>query len=56
MERLTTSEYDQRPGSWSSDGKTVAIRGMSTQIPADDIALLDVALRTRDAVPEFAIQ
>ena len=24
MERLTTSEYGQRPGSWSSDGKTIA--------------------------------
>jgi Tol biopolymer transport system component len=25
MERLTTSEYGRQPGSWSSDGKTVAL-------------------------------
>jgi serine/threonine-protein kinase len=25
MERITTSDYDQRVGSWSSDGKTVAL-------------------------------
>ena len=41
MERLTTSEYEQWPGSWSSDGKTVAL----VEAHADtgsDIAVLDV--------------
>jgi eukaryotic-like serine/threonine-protein kinase len=41
MERLTTSEYPQYPGSWSSDGKTVAL---VEQPPGtiDDILILDV--------------
>jgi serine/threonine-protein kinase len=40
MERLTTSDYHQRPGSWSADGKTVAF----VEVQSDatfDIALLD---------------
>jgi serine/threonine protein kinase len=40
MERLTTSDCHQRPGSWSSDGKTVAF----VEVQSDatfDIALLD---------------
>jgi len=44
MERLTTTEYDQRPGSWSSDGKTVAL----AESPAGanwDIAVMDVPSR-----------
>ena len=41
MERLTTSEYGQRPGSWSSDGKTLAFVD-SHPDTGDDIALLDV--------------
>jgi len=41
MERLTTSEYDQEVGSWSSDGKTVAfLEGRPDT--AYDIAMLDV--------------
>jgi serine/threonine-protein kinase len=41
MERLTTSEYRQFPGSWSADGKTVSL----VEIHADtgmDVAILDV--------------
>jgi len=41
MERLTTSEYGQYPGSWSSDGKTLAFVD-SRPDSGDDIALLDV--------------
>ena len=41
MERLTTSQYDQYPGSWSSDGKTLALVE-SQQNTADDIAVMDV--------------
>lgn len=41
MERLTTSEYGQRPGSWSSDGNTLAFVD-SRPDTGDDIALLDV--------------
>jgi Tol biopolymer transport system component len=41
MERLTTSEYGQRPGSWSSDGKTLAFIDVHPDTRAD-IALLDV--------------
>jgi Tol biopolymer transport system component len=41
MERLTTKEYFQLPGSWHSDGKTVAI--VELRSDADfDISLLDV--------------
>jgi len=41
MERLTTSEYDQDAGSWSSDGKAVAIMEVLEDGPIVDIALLD---------------
>ncbi len=41
MERLTTSEYGQRPGSWSSDGKTVAFVDYHPDT-GSDIAMLDV--------------
>jgi serine/threonine-protein kinase len=42
MERLTTSEYGQRPGSWSSDGNTLAFVEEHLPDTGDDIALLDV--------------
>jgi serine/threonine-protein kinase len=41
MERLTTSEYQQFPGSWSSDGKTVAVVERH-QDTGPDIAVLEV--------------
>jgi len=41
MERLTTSEYYQRPGSWSSDGKTVAFVEGHPGDTGNDIAVLD---------------
>ncbi len=44
MERLTTNEHDQYPGSWSPDGKTVAV----AEFPSDtncDISLLDTQTR-----------
>ena len=41
MERLTTSDDDQCAGSWSSDGKTVALVGW-TPDTGNDIAMLDV--------------
>ena len=41
MERLTTSEYGQRPGSWSLDGKTLAFVDFHPDT-GSDIALLDV--------------
>lgn len=41
MERLTTSEYEQWPGSWSSDGKTVALAEAHPDT-GSDIAVLDV--------------
>ena len=41
MERLTTSEYGQRPGSWSSDGKTLAFVDIHPDT-GTDIAMLDV--------------
>ena len=41
MERLTTSESGQRPGSWSSDGKTLAFVDVH-QDTGTDIAMLDV--------------
>jgi len=41
MERLTMSQYDQYPGSWSSDGKTLALVE-SQQNTANDIAVMDV--------------
>jgi Tol biopolymer transport system component len=40
MERLTTSEHGQQPGSWSSDGKTLAFE--DAEDTGDDIAFLDV--------------
>ena len=45
MERLTTSEYGQRPGSWSSDGNTLAFVEEHHPDTGDDIALLDVRSR-----------
>ncbi|MGB8960039.1 MAG: protein kinase [Candidatus Aminicenantales bacterium] len=42
MERLTTSEYDQRPGSWSLDGKTVALVEKPVAGGQWDIAMMDV--------------
>jgi serine/threonine protein kinase len=41
MERLTSSEYEQWPGSWSSDGKTVALAEGHPDT-GSDIAVLDV--------------
>ena len=41
MERLTISQYDQYPGSWSSDGKTLALVE-SQQNTGNDIAVMDV--------------
>jgi Tol biopolymer transport system component len=41
MERLTTSEYEQWPGSWSADGKTVALVE-SHPDTGIDIAMLDL--------------
>jgi Tol biopolymer transport system component len=41
MERLTTSKYGQYPGSWSSDGKTVAFVEIHPDT-GSDIAMLDV--------------
>jgi serine/threonine-protein kinase len=40
MERLTTSEYAQLPGSWSSDGNTVALVELLPD-EGNDIAVLD---------------
>jgi len=42
MERLTTSEYEQQPGSWSSDRKTLAFEDVHPDTHGD-IALLDVS-------------
>jgi serine/threonine protein kinase len=41
MERLTTNEYEQWPGSWSPDGKTVALVEVHPDT-GSDIAMLDV--------------
>ena len=41
MERFTTSEFEQRPGSCSSDGKTVALVETHPDT-GNDIAILDV--------------
>jgi serine/threonine-protein kinase len=43
MERLTTSEFEQLPSSWSSDGKTVAL--VETHPPDNKfaIAMLDIS-------------
>jgi len=62
MERLTTSDYSQRPGSWSSDGQTLAL---VQHHPATgfDILLLEASsgrvrpfLNTQfnEAYPEFS--
>jgi Tol biopolymer transport system component len=40
MERLTTSEYDQYPGSWASDGQTLALVEDDSN-KEGDIALLE---------------
>jgi hypothetical protein len=42
MERVTTSEYNQHPGSWSPDGKTVALTEWHPADTLHDIAVLDV--------------
>jgi Tol biopolymer transport system component/predicted Ser/Thr protein kinase len=44
MERFTTSEFNQYPGSWSADGKTVAFVEARPDT-AYDIAMLDVPSR-----------
>lgn len=41
MERLTTSEYSQNPGSWSSDGKTVVLVTWQPDT-STNIAVMDV--------------
>jgi eukaryotic-like serine/threonine-protein kinase len=41
MEHVATSEFDQQPGSWSLDGKTVAIHDEHPDT-GSDIAMLDV--------------
>ena len=41
MEHVATSEFDQQPGSWSLDGKTVAIHDEHPDA-GSDIAMLDV--------------
>jgi Tol biopolymer transport system component len=41
MERLTTSEYEQYPGSWSPDGKTVAFVEYRSDT-SENISVLDV--------------
>ena len=45
MERLTTSEYDQEPGSWSPDGTTLAFSEWHPEFLGNDILLLDAASR-----------
>lgn len=45
MERLTTSDYDQEPGSWSPDGTTLAFTEWHPEVLGNDILLLDVASR-----------
>lgn len=62
MERLTTSEFSQRPGSWSSDGKTVALVETHSDTQ-NDIALLELQSgrvtaflnsQANEAFPEFS--
>jgi serine/threonine-protein kinase len=62
MERLTTSEFEQRPSSWSSDGKTVALVETHPDTKFD-IAVLDVLSRhvtpflnspSNETFPEFS--
>ncbi len=44
MERFTAGEYEERPGSWSADGKTLALVQWLTPGNAD-IAVMDVPSR-----------
>jgi Tol biopolymer transport system component len=62
MELLTPSQYSQAPGSWSSDGKTVALVEFHPGI-GWDIALLDISShrlapllneKSQRAFPEFS--
>ena len=62
MERLTQSEYQQRPGSWSPDGKTLAIAQQHPDI-GWDIGLLQIPdrkvtpflnSRFNEVYPEFS--
>jgi hypothetical protein len=62
MERLTTSEYAQYAGSWTSDGKTLALVERQSDT-GYDIAVLDVSSgritpfmnsRSNEAYPEFS--
>ncbi len=62
MERLTTSEYPQVPGSWSRDGKTVAFVE-TNPVSGFDILILDVSSgrmtpflnsRSDEGYPEFS--
>ena len=45
MERLTTSDFDQAPGSWSPDGTTLAFAEWHPENLGNDILLLDVGSR-----------
>jgi len=63
MERLTTSEYEQFPESWSADGKTVALVEYHTLDANVDIAVLDARSgrvtpflnsQFRERCPEFS--
>jgi len=45
MERLTTSDYDQEPGSWNPDGTTLAFTEWHPEKLGNDILLLDVGSR-----------
>jgi len=45
MERLTTSDYVQEPGSWSPDGTTLAFTEWHPEKSGNDILLLDVGSR-----------
>jgi len=49
MERLTTSDYLQAPGSWSPDGATLAFAEWHPENVGSDILLLD--LRSRRVTP-----
>jgi serine/threonine-protein kinase len=42
MERLTTSEHEQYPSSWSPDGNTVAVAEINHENGQEDISVLDV--------------
>jgi Tol biopolymer transport system component len=45
MEQLTTSAFDQEPGSWSPDGATLAFAEWHPEVLGNDILLLDVRSR-----------